>query len=301
MPTRKIGRASGSSSRVEHRTLTITTLGKFACRFGTREIRIASRKSCALLGYLAISRSEAETRERLVGLLWSESEEERARASLRQALHEIREAFNRAGFDGLRADKLSIAFDRTRIEVDLASVLQHAAERRPHPVLLAGRRQIETLLDTFETIDPAFRVWLLATRQSLHDRIAGLLAQALHLPEMDAGGKAEAAQALLNLDPTHEEACRFLIRARVAAGDIGSALRIYKTLWDLLDTEYDIEPSKETQELIAAVKMAQPSDTDARPVSAGNLVPAVGPQPIAIAPILLIPSGKTEPCPLTGT
>ena len=61
----------------------------------------------------------------------------------------------------------------------------------------------------------------------------------------------------MKLDPTHEEAARALIRARVAAGDVGNALGIYKALWKLLEDEYDVEPSKETQELIAAVKLGQ--------------------------------------------
>ena len=61
----------------------------------------------------------------------------------------------------------------------------------------------------------------------------------------------------MRLDPTHEEAARVLIRARANAGDIGGALRVYKALWDLLDNEYDVEPSKETQELIAAIKLGQ--------------------------------------------
>src|SRR5690606_1968092 len=67
------------------------------------------------------------------------------------------------------------------------------------------------------------------------------------------------ARALLNLDPTHEEAVRLLIRARAAVGDVGGALRVYNTLWDLLDAEYDVEPSTETQELIAAIKLGQPA------------------------------------------
>jgi hypothetical protein len=31
-------------------------------------------------------------------------------------------------------------------------------------------------------------------------------------------------------------------------------MKAYKTLWDLLETDYDIEPSKETQELIVGIK-----------------------------------------------
>ena len=40
---------------------------------------------------------------------------------------------------------------------------------------------------------------------------------------------------------------------------MGGALGIYKALWKLLEDEYDVEPSKETQELIAKVKLGQPT------------------------------------------
>ncbi len=66
------------------------------------------------------------------------------------------------------------------------------------------------------------------------------------------------ARALLNLDPTHEEAARALIRAHADAGDIGVALGIYKSLWDLLESEYGMEPSMPTQDLVAGIKLAQP-------------------------------------------
>ena len=69
------------------------------------------------------------------------------------------------------------------------------------------------------------------------------------------------ARALLNLDPTHEEAARALISARAANGDVGGALGIYKTLWEVLADEYDTEPSKPTQDLIARIKLDQPLTT----------------------------------------
>ena len=85
--------------------LKIETFGHFALRYGGREVVLNGRKARALLGYLALAESGQETRERLVGLLWSETEEAKARASLRQTLYEIREAFQAVGFDKFDADK----------------------------------------------------------------------------------------------------------------------------------------------------------------------------------------------------
>ena len=72
-----------------------------------------------------------------------------------------------------------------------------------------------------------------------------LLKSAMSDASKPAAAQEMLARALMRLDPTHEEAARELIRARANAGDIGGALRVYKALWDLLENEYDVEPSKE--------------------------------------------------------
>lgn len=87
----------------------------------------------------------------------------------------------------------------------------------------------------------------------------------------------------MSLDPTHEGACRALIRSSAGRGDFGAAMRLYKSLWDLLDQEFDVEPSAETQALIVAVRNATadnraPADNllpPERAVAAGN-APAAG-------------------------
>jgi DNA-binding SARP family transcriptional activator/TolB-like protein len=240
--------------------LRIDAFGRFVVRYGDREIVLNGRKARALLGYLALSESGQETRERLVGLLWSETEEGKARASLRQTLYEIREAFQAVGFDKFDADKHVIRIDRDALEVDLWEVMGSAKRGEPHAILLERDRATESLLSELESVDPSFRNWLLAKRQSLHDRLVAHLEDVLR-GQVDAASsrnEEQVARALTKLDPTHEEAARALIRARVAARDVVGALNIYRTLWNLLEEEYDVEPSKETQELIAAVKLGQP-------------------------------------------
>jgi DNA-binding SARP family transcriptional activator len=239
--------------------LRVCLFGKMALYAGKREIEIANRKCRALLGYLALSDAAEETRERLIGLLWSETEEERARASLRQALYEIRSAFEAVGLNELSATKVAVRLERARVDVDVAAVLTEAREGRVHPLLLDTERLFDTLLAEFETIDPAFRVWLLAKRQTLHDRLVRYLEQALR-QHHDNAARTDLAHALLNLDPTHEEAARLLMQLRAEVGDVGGALAIYKRLWDLLDQEYDIEPSPETQDLIVKIRQAAPAE-----------------------------------------
>lgn len=233
--------------------LILRLLGDFSAEIDGREISLATRKAKALTAYLALSDSAQDSRERLVGLLWSESDEERARASLRQAVHDIKLAFDAAGFAGFRIDRRALSLVRERIVCDVDEVVAAAAQGAVHSRLLDTQRISETLLSGLDNVDPAFQVWLLAKRQLLHDRLTLALERLLPI-EGDSREASAAALALLNLDPTHEVACRHLIRARVARGDTGGALKIYKSLWDLLEADYDIEPSRETQALIVGIK-----------------------------------------------
>ncbi|MGL4811747.1 MAG: BTAD domain-containing putative transcriptional regulator [Beijerinckiaceae bacterium] len=235
----------------------ISLFGNFSIRCGDHEVRFESRKAKALIGYLVLSGDLRESRERLVGLLWSETDEQRARASLRQTLFQLREIFAEAGFDGFESDKLSVGFAPGSVEVDVAEAMAMARQGVPHPYLLQEDRAFDAILRDFESVDEAFRVWLLARRQTLQTRIVVDLEDALRRVGDQPASEA-IARALYMLDATQEEAARVLIRRRAEAGDIGGALGLYKNLWQLLEDEYDVEPSTETQELIAQIKLAQP-------------------------------------------
>src|SRR6185369_4420192 len=245
---------SGATSSI----LSISLLGKFSLHVGDHEIELLSRKTKALLGYLALTETQEESRERLIGLFWSEVPEERARASLRQALHEIRNALQPTGFDGFHTDKLVIGLDRARIRVDLIDVLKDAAGGSPHSRLLQQQDLIDDILGEVESSDPAFQTWVLARRQTIRDQLIRNFEGALRAQIKVTEIGRDIAVAIINLDQTHEEACRYLIRAHIADGAIGSALKVYKTLWDLLDADYDVEPTQQTQDLIAEIKAALP-------------------------------------------
>ncbi len=227
-------------------------------RHRSRDINIASRKAQAIVCYLLLSKTGRETREHLVGMFWSESDEQRARGSLRQVVRELRGAFARIDSDALRVDKNALGIDSARVHVDIWDALQEAENGNVHPMLLESRSAIDGLLREFETVDPSFQVWLNAKRRSLGEQIA----QSLELVLVDRARPGieieRAARALLNLDQTHEVAAREIMRQRSAVGDIGGALSVYKALWDTLEEEYDVEPSQETQELVAKIKLAQP-------------------------------------------
>ena len=238
--------------------LEIKLLGQFALRWQGRPVEVKSRKSKALLGYLALSEGRSESRERLVGLLWSEADDMRARQSLRQSLHEIRQAFAAAGVDGMITDRLLVGLTMERADVDVMRVVDEARVGRPGPRLFERDHLFDSLLDQFETIDPAYRTWLLPRRRSLELRVTAYFEQHMRDPSLEPAVQEANARALLRLDPTNEKAMRVAMTARAMAGDVGGALRLYKQFWTLLDEEYGQEPSPETQDLAVTIKMQPP-------------------------------------------
>ncbi|HWV82245.1 MAG TPA: BTAD domain-containing putative transcriptional regulator [Hyphomicrobiaceae bacterium] len=270
-------------------------IGTPTIHYDGRPVQLANRKSRALLAYLLLTDKGREKRERLVGLLWSETDDTRARASLRQALYETRAALGATGYDGFEADKFDVGLRAASFEVDIVKVLEQVKAGVPHRLLLEHERLTDQLLDGCDTIDPAFDVWLTAKREAIRQRIERDLETALRASSPGGPHFEDLARSILNLDPTHEEAARALMNARHAAGDTAGALAVYKKLWDLLDAEYDTEPSKETQDLVAAIKLGQPTVTRAEPAtSPAPAKPTQGLLPAAM-PLVTMPGASQHP------
>jgi DNA-binding SARP family transcriptional activator/TolB-like protein len=278
--------------------LQLSLLGPVSLRCDGREIRIKSLKLQAILGYIALSESMLETRERLVGLLWSESGEAQARAVLRQVIRELREVFAEAGSDGLRINSHEVGFERGAIDVDVWAVVHAAEAADVHPTLLERPHVTDDLLVGLEDLDPSFRVWLLARRHTLFDRLLRALEKGLAQEPSDPQKEGYLAEAIINLDPTHEDACRRLMRARAKGGHTAQALRAYKALWDVLDEDYGMEPSAATQKLVAEIKMGA-YETEGQTPNAGIERPVASPATIMAtlqtAPLkAIIPAGRHE-------
>src|SRR4051794_28465742 len=97
-----IARATGNSSVGKPESekpaqLTVSLFGGASLKFNGRRVDVSNHKGLALIGYLALTPGLRETRERIVGFLWSETEETKARATLRQTLKELRTVFEHCG------------------------------------------------------------------------------------------------------------------------------------------------------------------------------------------------------------
>ncbi|UCI21368.1 trifolitoxin synthesis, TfuA [Mesorhizobium sp. B2-1-8] len=212
-----------------------------------------NRKSRAVLAYLALSPHGFETRERICGLLWSESDEARARASLRQTVVDLKACL--AEVEGVFfGDRLNVTLKQSHVTVDVSEIRRDLKAGRIPPVLLERQRVAESFLNGLDDIDPSFRNWVLVQRQCLQDEFISCL-EAMAKAAADWPALKRAGQALHNLDPTNEVGCRAIMEASARMGDQATALRAYNGLWDLLETEFDSEPSAATQALVSDIKL----------------------------------------------
>lgn len=263
-------------------SLRVKVLDGFALEdLSGKHISVANRKACALLAYLALSQSPTESRERLAGLLWSDRGEEQARASLRQCVKQLRACFDKIGFRGFKADRLGVSLEIGQFSVDLEEIEQQFSFGDIPTSVIAGDAIPARLLYGFEALDPSFTAWLHVARQTWQDRLMDRL-------QPIVGGRAgvgaetvrRAAEALVAIDATHEEAHRHLIRYHADSGNVPAALKQYRLLWDLLDEEYDMEPAEETQALIAEIKagtyegLGKGVEGASRPLPAQTILPA---------------------------
>ena len=134
--------------------LRLTIFGRFRAADALgNEIPIKSRKSRALLAYLALPPGKERSREEVMALLWSDRGDEQARSSLRQALSGLRKELGEIAVGALQITDESLALDPDLVVVEPAS---------PGDALLAG----------LHINDPAYDEWLRDERLRREDTAA---------------------------------------------------------------------------------------------------------------------------------
>ena len=255
--------------------LRLSLLGLFSARLDERSLHeFESDKVRALLAFLSIEASRPHRRSTLAGLLWPDSHESAARASLRNALSNLRLAiqdrqvtphflicnlefiqFNISSnhWIDVHAFEEKIAIGKgEKVETDLEShmrLLKEAVE------LYQGN-----FLEGFSLRDsPAFEEWQLLKREDLMQKAISALARLTEYYEQcgDYLRACEYAQRLVNLAPWHEEAHRTLMRLFAISGQRSLALAQYEFCRRSLDQELDVQPGIETIQLYDRIRAGQ--------------------------------------------
>jgi DNA-binding SARP family transcriptional activator len=192
----------------------LVTLGRLALLDATGQPLLSadSAKLLALLAYLAARPGRRATRDHLIDLFWADSPVDKARNSLRQALHKLRAVLGEALVTEPAGDivlRPSITTDRDRFIValdagDTDTALAIYAGPYAPGIVTAG--------------SAGFEHWADNERERLHDHFVAAIESAAQ--RSIVGGNARDARALaqrlLEVSPHDERAWRLRVEAELA-------------------------------------------------------------------------------------
>ena len=131
-------------------------------------IGIPSKRTRALLAYLALREGAEISRDVLVGLLWGERGQAQARASLRQSLSELRAALAGSDPQPILAGRETLTWRSGSAWVDAAAVAAAASSTDDAIVQTTASLIAGELLEGLFVGEPSFDQWLSAERQRFH-------------------------------------------------------------------------------------------------------------------------------------
>jgi adenylate cyclase len=248
----------------------------------------AQRKALALLAVLAAAGAEGFGREKLMLLLWSESDAGRARGALKQMLHSLRRQLGApgaiVGTTEIRLDPCCVASDVGGFRAALAGGDLEAAVALYHGPFLDGVH-----LDGA----PEFERWAEAERVELARQYAAALGRLARDAE-SRGEPEEAAawwQRLQVEDPLSGRVVLALMAALEGAGDRTAALRHAEAHEMLLREEWGLAPDPAVTALAERLREpAGPTQPRRSAAAAGTSSPVAAVE--ALAPL---PAGTRTP------
>jgi DNA-binding SARP family transcriptional activator len=245
--------------------LKLRCLGPPSVRLDDRDppADVVWRKHLALLVYLALSPDTTRARSHLIGLLWAESPEDKARRSLNEAVRRLRAALGEARLltrgEALQLTDQALEIDVKEFESQCRDGQLRALE------LLRG-----DFLEGFHVDDaPAFDAWMDAERSRIRDAATQLLiAKGEEQLAVNRTIEARAlARRALTSNPFSEPAVSLGMRGAALDGDASGALALFHDFSERLQREIGEKPSAVLQALAARLRAGtwqrqQPHRTD---------------------------------------
>ena len=235
--------------------LHLALLGGFQARLGdAAPLTLPTRKTEALLAFLALPAGRPHPRDKLASLLWGGLQESQARGGLRQSLFTLRKAMS-VDPSALLVDGDSIALNPRAVDVDVAEFECRVADGTTAGLDRAVALYRGELLDGLAVREALFEDWLLAERERLRELALEALGKLLrHQHATNATEAAlQTALRLLAVDSLQEPVHRTVMRLYVELGRRASALRQYQVCVGILQRELGVEPETATKQLYQEV------------------------------------------------
>ncbi len=235
--------------------LDLSLLGAFRATLDGAELQFATRKSEALLAFLAMPPGQMHAREKLAVLLWGGAGEEQARQSLRQTLFTLRKSLNVRDEIVLSGESDRIGLDRALVRVDVERFLELTSRAAPEALAEAVDLYRGEFLDGLSISEVGFEDWVSIEREKLRE--TALSALASMVDQQMLSGKSEAAVQtslrILSIDPLRESTHRMLMRLYILQGRREAAIKQFQTCREILRKQLDVEPDDETRRLFEEI------------------------------------------------
>lgn len=246
------------------------------------------RRAMAVLAVLAVSGDLGCTRERLLALLWPESDEAHARHGLRDALHAIRHALTPESIPSIAS---LLRLDSSVVGSDVLAFSQAMVSGRPTD---AVRAYGGPLLDGFH-IDgaPEFEHWLSGERARLARECVEAL-EGLATSAKDTGDWADAARwwaRAVEHDPLNSPFVLHQMQALTAMSDRANAIQVGELHVRRLRQEFGLEPDPL---VLATIGRIQRGELPAPPGAGLRLTPAAQVEQAGTAPEIRTPMPAAE-------
>ena len=266
-------------------------LGGFAARLDSGQpCSLPTRKTQALLAYLALPVGRFHSREKLTALLWGETQEVQARQSFRQALARIRRAVGVDAPEVLLVEGDTIALNPAVVSVDVAELEAALEDGSPEALGRAASLYKGDLLDGLAVDETPFEEWRVVERERVRelalDGLAKLLREQLRTDPPEPA--IQTALRILAMDPLQEVVHRTVMRLLLKQGRRASALQQYQVCVSSLQQELGVEPEEATRELYREIlRSSGPAQRQSAP---GATMP----------PALLVGGARTAEAPMIG-
>jgi DNA-binding SARP family transcriptional activator len=218
-----------------------------------------SGKVLALLVYLSASEGRPVTREVAADLLWGDEVPERARASLRQALHTLRQQLGDAP---LHADRETVRLEAGHVEIE-----------RDDFVAAARAGSLTAMLDVYRGpycprlevgTSSAFERWVSSERSRFERQLLGEAERTV--PQIIGAGDLalgeRLARQLMAVMPDQPAVAILHFDALVAAGDIAEARERLEGARAALEGSEQEVPAAITDRLARARRLGNPAVTE---------------------------------------
>ncbi len=229
------------------RDVRITLLNGFGVTYHGQRVALATSAQ-RLLAFLALN-DRPLPRVYVAGILWIDATEKHANGSLRSAIWRVR--LGNLDVVDVSADHLSL---NRWVAVDLREAEQQA-RRLLDPSCECFESDFDESPFCGELLPGWYYDWVLIERERQRQiRLHALEVLCERLTVKGQYGKAiRAGLAAISAEPLRESAHRILIRAHLAEGNPGEALRQYHLYEQLLHDELQLKPSARIKEIVGAL------------------------------------------------